>query len=80
MSENTAAPDLDQVKAWLGLDESDTQDDVVLQESLDAATEVDECAEVADGHHSACDDGARHQRATNLGGPRLLFGFEQGSA
>lgn len=33
----TGAPDLDQVKAWLGLDSGDTADDVVLQESLDAA-------------------------------------------
>lgn len=33
----TGAPDLSQVKAWLGLEPSDTQDDVVLQESLDAA-------------------------------------------
>lgn len=31
------APDLKAVKAWLGLDETDTQDDIVLQESLDAA-------------------------------------------
>jgi hypothetical protein len=30
-------PDLSQVKAWLGLDPGDTEDDVVLQESLDAA-------------------------------------------
>lgn len=31
------APDLSQLKSWLGLDASDTADDVVLQESLDAA-------------------------------------------
>lgn len=30
-------PDLDQVKAWLGLAPEDTADDVVLQQSLDAA-------------------------------------------
>jgi hypothetical protein len=30
-------PTLADVKAWLGLDAADTQDDVVLQESLDAA-------------------------------------------
>lgn len=30
-------PDLSQVKAWLGLAPEDTQDDVVIQESLDAA-------------------------------------------
>jgi hypothetical protein len=31
------APTLDDVKGWLGLDETDTLDDVVLQESLDAS-------------------------------------------
>jgi hypothetical protein len=31
------APDLSDVKAWLGLDASDTTDDVVLEESLNAA-------------------------------------------
>lgn len=31
------APDLSQVRAWLGLDPEDHLDDVVLQESLDAA-------------------------------------------
>lgn len=30
-------PTLPELKAWLGLEESDTTDDVVLQESLDAA-------------------------------------------
>jgi Phage gp6-like head-tail connector protein len=30
-------PTLDDVKNWLGLDEDDTQDDVVLTESLNAA-------------------------------------------
>lgn len=33
----TDAPDLNQVKAWLGLAAEDTADDVVLQQSLDAA-------------------------------------------
>jgi len=32
-----AAPTLDDVKAWLGLEADDTYDDVTLQESLDAA-------------------------------------------
>jgi hypothetical protein len=32
-----AAPTLAELKAWLGLDPSDTTDDVVLQESLAAA-------------------------------------------
>lgn len=32
-----AAPSLDELKAWLGLEPSDTQDDVVLRESLTAA-------------------------------------------
>jgi len=31
------APDLEALKAWLGLEEADTYDDVVLQQSLDAA-------------------------------------------
>jgi hypothetical protein len=33
-------PTLDDVKAWLGLEEADDQDDVVLQESLDAALDA----------------------------------------
>lgn len=33
----TTAPTLDDVRAWLGLDDDDHMDDVVLQESLDAA-------------------------------------------
>lgn len=33
-------PDLAALKAWLGLDADDTEDDVVLQESLDAALEA----------------------------------------
>lgn len=33
----TGAPTLSHVKAWLGIDPADTEDDVVLQESLDAA-------------------------------------------
>jgi len=32
-----SAPDLEAFKAWLGLAAADTTDDVVLQESLDAA-------------------------------------------
>jgi hypothetical protein len=32
-----AVPTLDDVKAWLGIDEADTGDDVVLSESLAAA-------------------------------------------
>jgi hypothetical protein len=32
-----AAPTLAELKAWLGLEPADTTDDVVLQESLDAA-------------------------------------------
>jgi len=36
---NPSAPNLDQVKAWLGLAAEDTADDVVLQQSLDAALE-----------------------------------------
>ena len=32
-----AVPTLADVKAWLGLDPGDTEDDVVLQESLEAA-------------------------------------------
>lgn len=31
------APDLQDVKAWLGVDATDTEDDVVLTESLNAA-------------------------------------------
>jgi hypothetical protein len=31
------APTLDELKSWLGLEPGDTNDDVVLQESLDAA-------------------------------------------
>jgi len=34
------APDLDALKAWLGLDAADTVDDVVLQESLDSALQA----------------------------------------
>jgi len=37
MTTISGTPDLSQVKAWLGLESSDTEDDVVLQESLDAA-------------------------------------------
>lgn len=33
------APDLSQLKGWLGLEADDTTDDVVLQQSLDAALE-----------------------------------------
>lgn len=33
----TGAPTLDDVRAWLGLEADDTADDIVLQESLDAA-------------------------------------------
>lgn len=33
-----ALPNLDDLKSWLGLGLNDTADDVVLQESLDAAT------------------------------------------
>lgn len=36
----TGPPDLNQVKAWLGLEPEDSQDDVVLQESLDAALQA----------------------------------------
>ena len=32
-----AAPTLDELKTWLGLDLADTEDDAVLQESLDGA-------------------------------------------
>lgn len=34
------APDLGELKAWLGLEAEDTVDDVVLQESLDAALQA----------------------------------------
>lgn len=37
MSEIGGAPDLDDVRAWLGLEPTDHLDDAVLQESLDAA-------------------------------------------
>ncbi len=37
MSTIQGAPDLDQVKAWLGLELTDTTDDLVLTESLEAA-------------------------------------------
>lgn len=33
-------PDLAELKAWLGLDAADTEDDVVLSESLNAALEA----------------------------------------
>jgi hypothetical protein len=33
----TGTPSLAELKAWLGLDDTDTEDDVVLGESLDAA-------------------------------------------
>lgn len=37
MSEIQGAPDLSQVKAWLGLEPEDTQDDAVLTASLNAS-------------------------------------------
>lgn len=37
MTAIAGTPGLSQVKAWLGLDASDTEDDAVLQVSLDAA-------------------------------------------